>query len=308
MLLVDGLARLGIPPRWRATRTRILLLASIGVTVALTSACGRGRAGPPDSQVAARVNGSDITVHQVQSILQRQPRLAAEQPDLAARRVLDALVEQELAAQAARSQGLEKDPDTLQALEAMRREVLARAYQDRAAAKTAGASSDEIDRFYDAQPALFSQRRILLLQEYQVELPSREIDKVKAIARDAKTTKDLDDRLAVAGLRQRSRVFAQAPEDMPLALVGQLAGLGSGQSLVVEQPGAARIFFVLHAQPAPVDRRVATDAIRAFLRTERQRQEVQRGMKALRESARIEYLGPFAVAASEPATAASAAR
>jgi hypothetical protein len=31
-------------------------------------------------------------------------------------------------------------------------------------------------------------------------------------------------------------------------------------------------------------------------------------MKALRESARIEYLGPFAVAASAPATAASAAR
>ena len=93
-----------------------------------------------DSQVAVRVNKGEISVHQVQAVMKRQPRLAAEQVNAASSRVLEALIDQELAAQAAVDKGLERDPDVVQALQLARREVLARAYQEQLAAQVVGPS------------------------------------------------------------------------------------------------------------------------------------------------------------------------
>jgi EpsD family peptidyl-prolyl cis-trans isomerase len=250
------------------------------------------------------VNSDDITVHQVQTVLRRQARLAAEHPDSAAQQVLGTLVEEELAAQAARAQGLDKDPDVLQALEAARREILARAYQDRIAATVPGRSSDDIDAFYNSHPALFLQRRIYTLEEIGVEANGDMLGKVRAIARGSHSPSDVEEQLAGAGLRSRSRVFAQAAEDVPLALLDPISSLAPGQWLVLEQPYGARLLTVLHAEPAPVSRRAAAEAIRGYLMTEQRRHEVQAQMRSLRETAKIAYLGNFASpgpAAAQPA-------
>jgi EpsD family peptidyl-prolyl cis-trans isomerase len=271
--------------------------ASLLVVVA---ACSGGGA-PPDVQVAARVNKGEITIHQVQHVLQRQARLATEFPDTAARRVLDSLIEQELAAQAARAQKLDQDPAVVQAMQAAQREVLARAYQDGLAAKASGPSSDEIDRYYESQPGLFAQRRVYTLQETLVEtVDESQQGRIQAIVDQAKSAKELEDRLRQAAMRYRTRQFAQAAEDMPLGMLATMVKLEVGQSMVVPQGNTARIFSILHALPAPMERKMANEAITAFLVAERKRRAVADGMKAVRDTAKIEYLGNFAAAASAP--------
>lgn len=288
--------------RRRATRLLGVAFLSVGML-----GCS-GRNGPADVQVAARVNKDEITIHQVQLLLQRQPRLAANFPEQAARSVLDSLIEQELAAQAARAQGLDQDPGVVQAMQAARREVLARAFQDRLAGKATGPSSDEVDRYYEAHPALFAQRRIYTLQEFLVEtVGADQLSRVQAIANDAKSVAEVEDRLRQTGLRYRTRQFAQASEDMPMGMVESMSKLGPGRSLLVAQGEAARIFSVLHVQPAPLDRRMANEAIAGYLFAERKRIAVGEGMKLVRNAAQIEYVGQFASAASAPAVAASAA-
>src|SRR5262245_44453560 len=118
---------------------------SILVTLA---ACGRNTV-LEDKQLAARVNQSEISVHQVQAVLRKQPRLLDPSAEAAPLQVLEILIDQELAAQAATKQGLESEPATLQAFQVARREVLARTYFDRVAEKASMPSSDEIDRYYD---------------------------------------------------------------------------------------------------------------------------------------------------------------
>lgn len=284
-----------LPPALRppSVRSPLPLLA---VTL-LVSACNRAPEALPESQVAARVNKSEITVHQVHSVLQRNPRAVGGSPETAGRRVLDALVEQELAAQAARADGLDRDPDVVQVLEATRREVLARAYQDRQALRVTAPTSDEIDAFYAAQPLLFAKRRVYTLKEYQIESPPAAVDRVRALAASAKSSREFDDGLTAAGWPQRTRIYAQGAEELPLALLPSIAALTPGQSLVVEQPAGARVFVLLHAEPASVERRLATEAIRAYLLTERRRAEMQRAMRALRDAASIEYSRSFAAAA-----------
>ena len=92
-----------------------------------------------------------------------------------------------------------------------------------------------------------------------------------------------------------------------MGMVESMSKLGPGRSLLVPQGEAARIFSVLHVQAAPLDRRMANEAIAAYLFAERKRIAVGEGMKIVREAAQIEYVGKFANAASAPAVAASAA-
>lgn len=283
---------------------RWTLFVAVIAGALLLAGCGKpGASRASDAQVAARVNDDDITVHQVQLTLQRQLRGAPEQGEAAARRVLDQLVEQELAAQAARENGLDRDPGTVQALEAARRDLLARAWQDRLAAAATRPSTDEIDRYYDEHPSLFAERRIYTLQETLVEARDGEQVSVEQITRDARNAGDLEDKLNAARLRFRSRQFAQAAEDLPIPLLDPMAKLQVGQSLSVRLPGAMRVFTVLHAQLSPIERRVATEPIGAYLLTERQRAAVRVGMQGVRAKARIEYRGSFAQAASAPASA-----
>ena len=132
------------------------VLCLLGAGAVLLAGCGGGER-KSDTQIAATVNKGEISVHQVQTVLQRQPRLtAADAGGTATARVLEGLIDQELAAQAARNASLEKDPRVVQSLEAARRELLALAWQESIAAKASNPSSDEIDRYYEAHPELFA--------------------------------------------------------------------------------------------------------------------------------------------------------
>jgi EpsD family peptidyl-prolyl cis-trans isomerase len=273
----------------------------------MLAGCGGGGAKPSAadvSQIAAQVNDGEISIHQVQQVLQRQPALVAAQPQAAARRVLESLVEQELAAQAARQQGLDRDPAVIQALQVAQREVLARAWQDRLAAQASGIASDDVDRYYDSHPALFAQRRLYMLQEAVVAVPADRIDAVRSLAAGAKGAAGVIDGLLDAGLRAQSRQFVQGAEDLPFGLLDRMAALSAGESLVLPEDGGLRILTVLQAQAAPVDRKLAAGAITGFLASERRRQAVEAGMKPLREAGRVRYVGNFAAVASEPAATA----
>lgn len=286
---------------------RVIAALVIGSSAVAFVGCGKvgsSAARSNDAQIAARVNDEDITVHQVQHALQRA-RASAESGEAAARRALDQLVEQELSAQAARANGLDREPGVIQALEAARREVLARAWQDRLASVAARPNSDEIDRYYAEHPGLFSQRRVYVLQESLVEAKDADHSRVQQFAREAASARELEDKLDAARLRYRARRFAQNAEDLPLALVEPLGKLAVGRSLVLPLPAGLRVYTVLYAETTPVDQRIATSAIDSFIQGERKRQAVIEGMKPIREKARIDYRGSFAQPVSAAASGAA---
>lgn len=290
-----------LPKTRRACVTPLALSALL-----LLAACGGGGGERKSaSQVAATVNDAELTVHQVQAVLERQPRLAAGDGGGAAR-VLEGLIDQELAAQAARSASLEKDPRVVQRIEAARREILAQAWQESVAAKARGVSSDEIDRYYDDHPELFAQRRIYVLQETAIDGDGAALAEFAAKAAEVKSAQELALLVQRSGLAGQTRTLAQAAEDLPLGLLGRLATLEAGRSAALTQGGSARVYTVLQTIQAPVSRRQAQGAITAYIGNQRKSQAVAEAIRKLRADARIAYQGNFA--ASAPATGASAAR
>jgi EpsD family peptidyl-prolyl cis-trans isomerase len=271
--------------------------ATMLVVGLLLAGCG-GSERKGDSQIAAIVNDGEISVHQVQVVLQRQPRLAALEGGTAATRALDGLVDQELGAQAARAASLDKDPRVVQRLEAAKREILAQAWQESVAANVRSASSDEVDRYYAQHPNLFSQRRLYLLQETSLDGTPEQLEGLADKVAQSASVEELGLLLHRIGVRTQSRTLAQAAEDLPMGLLDRVAPLEQGRSFVAVQGGHARIYTLLQAHKAPAELRQATGAIAAYLANERRGEAVAAAMKDLRAAAKVEYLGNFARAAA----------
>jgi EpsD family peptidyl-prolyl cis-trans isomerase len=270
---------------------------------ALSACAPKDAAGTDPSQVAVRVNDREISVPQMQHVMQQRGLSAAPG---AAQRVAQSIVDQELAAQAAAKQGLDRDPRVIQAMEAARREVLAKAYADVLAEQAALASSDEVDQFYEKYPALFKERRLYLLREMAVAADAGVLQSLQPRVDGAADPAAVAEIVGAAGLRPTVRELTVAPEDIPLPLLERLGTLRDGQSLLVPQPGGARILTVLGSRPSPVSRDAARQSIHAFLANERKGKAVSGGLKALRDAAKIEYSPRFDPKASAPAGAASA--
>ena len=77
------------------------------------------------TEVAAKVNGTELTTLQVNYALQRIPNLDKEQAKAASLQVVRNLVDQEVIAQKALADKLDRDPAVVQALDAARRQILA---------------------------------------------------------------------------------------------------------------------------------------------------------------------------------------
>ena len=282
------------------------VLCLLGAGAVLLAGCGGGER-KSDTQIAATVNKGEISVHQVQTVLQRQPRLmAADAGGTAAARVLEDLIDQKLAAQAARDVSLEKDPRVVQSLEAARRELLALAWQESIAAKVSNPSTEEIDRYYEAHPELFAQRRLYILQETSLEGTPEQLGGLPAKVAQAQSADDVAALLQQAGVRSSARAIAMAAEDLPQKLLEPLSRLEPGRSGYFAQGSTVRIYTVLEAHKAPVERRLALNAIGAYLAKDRRNEAVSQAMKELRGKAKIEYLGGFAKGGENAASAAPA--
>src|SRR5687767_14854315 len=112
----------------RMTTNPFVVFISI-LTVGL-AACSKKEDAKVATQVAARVNSADITVHQINHALARSRGVTADNASQAKREMLDRLIDQELAKRQAILKGLDRSPSVILDMEAAKSEILARAYRE----------------------------------------------------------------------------------------------------------------------------------------------------------------------------------
>ncbi|MCF8206131.1 MAG: peptidyl-prolyl cis-trans isomerase, EpsD family, partial [Methylotenera sp.] len=110
--------------------------------------------------------------------------------------------------------------------------------------------------------------------------------------------------LKSADLRFSGNQAVRAAEQLPLASVDAISRMKDGDSMISPNPAGLTVLFLVGSRSEPVDEARARPAIEAFLLNQRKAEAIQKDLKALRESSKIEYVGKFAQPA--PGGAASA--
>ena len=250
------------------------------------------------TQVAAKVNSDEITVHQINYILARAKNISPDSVDKAKREILKKLIDEQLAKQQAIKQKLDRSPGVLQAIEASKTDILARAYFEQIAAAQPKPTEMEIKKYYQDHPELFSERRIFNLEEILV-LPKADL---AAGLRDqvakAHSMQDI-----AAWLKTQDAKFAEtkgtrAAEDIPLDLLPKLQTMKDGEIRLIETNGPLQVFHLVSSKTVPVDEKTAAPRIERFLYNQRSADAIATEMKRIKEKADIKYVGEFAKEAS----------
>jgi EpsD family peptidyl-prolyl cis-trans isomerase len=285
-----------------------LTLACVAV---LLAACSRKT--EDTSAAVATVNGEKITQDQldfaVGQVVAARPGASAP----AAASVLESLVEQRLAVQKAEKDKLDRNPGVLQAMEAARKDALARYYVEQLVAKVPKPGADEIKQYYDAHPANFAQRNAYVIQKVDARVAADQAGPLAAAAQTASGA------AAVASLLKAKASAVNVTESTQPAeslgpLLPKISTMAPGQTVAIPQPQGLTALTLVEVKPSPLALAQAQPAIEQLLWNQKKREALQAETKDMRSKARIDYLGKFAsgtvsaVSASAPVAASGASQ
>ena len=273
-----------------------LCFAPLALVLALAAGCGKKDEAkkPLATQVAARVNSDEITVHQVNNVLVRTPNIAPQAADRAKAEILARLIDQQLAQQQAIGKKLDRSPGVQQALEAAKTEILARAYLDQVTANLAKPTAEEVKKYYAEHPELFAQRRVFSIEEIALVADDGLAAELRSVAAKARSLKEIVDWLAARQVAFVPNRGVRTAEQIPLELLPRLQQMKDGDTQVLDAGKNRQLIRLVGSKPEPVDEAAAAPRIQQFLANQRASEAVAKELKQLKQQAKIEYLGEFA--------------
>lgn len=287
------------------------LVLPLLIAAALATGCGDKKEGAEGgdkaTQVAAKVDGTEITVHQVNYALQRIPNLDKDQAKAASLQVVKSLVDQQLLVQKAEADKLDRDPAVVQALDAAKRQILAEAYMSRKLGTPAEPTDAEISDYFGKHPELFSNRKIYRLQEISIQAPKDKQEAIRAQLGASKTLVDFGAWLKSQNIQFKAAQGVKPAEQLPLEILPKLATMPDGQAMVVNAPEGLLVIVMAGSQAQPVTLEQSKQAIARALQQQARQKAAKAELDALRAAAKIEYVGEFADAGKEAAAPAAEA-
>jgi EpsD family peptidyl-prolyl cis-trans isomerase len=274
-----------------------------------------GGGGAPTGQVVATVDGEEITSLQLRAELgnfgSRDPAVmkAAQQ------QALQRIILRKLLAKEAREEKLDKGSDYTIQVERGQETLLAQLYQRKLASKVTPATKAEAEAFVAANPARFSQRKVLFVDQVIAAPNKIEPERLRPL----KTLDEVKAMLDAEGVQYQANAVVLDTLTANPQLVEGVNNLPPGEVFVIPQGGGTLVFNHVNASRAvPFTGELATNYAMNILRQQKAQETVAKQVEALRKAAepKIQYNDAFkppppkkagAPAAKAPAGAAPAA-
>ena len=293
--------------------TRQTGIAAGLLAVALLGGCNRG--GTPKGQVVATVNNTDITIHQLNSEL-AQIHPPADVPRKTVEAVvLGRVIERTMLADVARDRKLDKNPDFILAEQRLEDGLLVQALQSDIVKKIAAPTREAAEKYIEAHPDQFAQRKIYSIDQIQFLRPAN----IATLGLEKATTMpDVAQILATNKLEfRRNNATVDALTVNP-ALVAEIAKITARNPqevfMFADQPqGApAPVMYVnkiIDTKITPFTGEPAITLAQQLLQREAQQKALVDSLTAFRAAAKdkIKYAAGYGPPPSAPAAAAPAA-
>lgn len=270
---------------------------ALAILAVLASGCEKP-ATAVKSETVATVDGDKIGEAELNLALSGLGALSEAQAAEAKIRLLQALIDQRLVAQAAKKSGLDKAPEVAIAMEQASRQTLVEAYAERSFRDVANPSETEITEYYNQHPELFSQRRIYRIQELELTLEPSRLPEVDARLKSSHSMGDFVNWVKEQGIEGKTAVVVKPAEQIPAPLLDSLSQMKDGEVTILPgRPGHVLIQQLQESQLQPVSLEQAKNAIEQALTVRKRKGMMEADLKKLREAARIEYASGYAPAA-----------
>ena len=246
----------------------------------------------PTGQVAAVVNGEEITLQEINAEL--GDAQIPQGADGAAVRsaVLQRIIDRRILAQQAREDGLDESPEFLVRQRQLEDALLVQLLQQRAQRSAPVPTAQAIDQFIRENPSSFANRRIYTLDRIQFPMPP-DPSQLRALE-PAKTMDQVAAALDSLGIR-----YTRGPAQMDSARVGEqrlraILAVPNNEPFVTPEAGLVTVAVITASQPAAVGPDGARGAATEAIRMRGIQTALENRLKAAKSSAEITYQPGFA--------------
>jgi EpsD family peptidyl-prolyl cis-trans isomerase len=273
------------PTTSRHTRA---LCAALVLLAATLAGCGNKAKEAKPGQTLARVDGSEITVLQLNEELARAG-VPAGQQQTASKQILQALVDRQLLENAAEKEKLDRDPKVMQAIERARSLIIAQAYMQKKIGAPQRPSAAEVEDYFNKHPEFFANRKAFGMNELVIAAHDL-TPELRAAADGAKSLEEVAVWLDAHKVKYGRTQVTRTTSDLPPQVSQKLIALPKGQIFIVNEGERAMLIAIADTREAPVTLAVAGPQIEQALAGEKNKELAAAEVKRLRADAKIEYM------------------
>ena len=257
------------------------------VVVTLLAACGGSKEKAP-SQSLAQVNGSDITVLQMNEELARS-KIPIAQKEAATKQLLEALIDRQLLQNEALRDKVDRDPQVVQAIERAKSQILTQAYLQKRLANVAKPGKADIETYYNTHPEIFAQSKIYALHE--LIIATADVNgELSALLAKAASLEEIATWMQVHKVQFTHNQLTRNAVDLPPPLLKKLQEMRKGQLFTVTEGDRSVVVELFDTRDNPVALNAAAAQIDQYLINEKNKVAAEAEVARLRANAKIVYL------------------
>lgn len=266
-------------------KAKTLILAVVLPAALTLAGCDQVKklvGGKPKGQVAATVNGEEITVTELKAELGNFSSPDPKVMKAAQQQALQAIIMRNLLTQKAKQDKLDKSPEyTLQARRG-EQTLLAQLYQRKLAGAVAAPSRDDATAFVSSHPTMFADHKVIVVEQL-IANPGRKLtpDQIKPL----KTLEDVKALFTAQSIPYRENVATIDTLNADPRTIDQIEKLPAGEVFVVPQNGAFMFNRITSTKSLPITGDVAVNYAINVLRNQKAQELVRTQMINLRSSA-----------------------
>lgn len=246
----------------------------------------------PEGQVAAVVNGDEITLKEINAEIGTANIPQGADTKEIQKAALQRIVERRLLAQAAQEDGLDKSPEFLIRSRQINDALLVQLLGQRAEKSFQVPDQAAIDKYMADNPSMFAGRKMYVVDRIQFALPA-DMSKLKSLE-SAHSMEAVAAQLSSLGIK-----FERGPAKMDSAQLGQqrlnqILSLPNGEPFVIPENGMVTVAIITGESPLVGNKAEMAQVATQALRRQALGKTLEDRLKQARAKGEIKYQPEFA--------------
>jgi len=273
-----------------------LAISTACALAALVAGCHKG---VPEGQVAATVNGEEVTLQELNTEIQASNVPQGMDKQLAQREALQHIIDRKLLINAAREKKIDKSPEYQSQKQRADELLLAQTYAKQQLAVIPVPTDADISKFMGEHPNVFGNREILQLDQIRFRSGPNDAKILDALKSDH-SLDAVAQRLTGLGVKFERGKNGLDTAQVPTFVIKGIEGVAAGEPFALPGNGIMTVNVITGRQPAPIDPAQARQAAVGAWRQEQFTKLISDQLKQMRDSAKITYQNGFAPPATKP--------